>query len=131
MSFAPGITSPSEWTQPEPSAEELDQAMAAWYTLRSQMSAYWVNHDVIICPVNAFPAGSNGMWDDPEMEGAYSYTQAYNLTGWPAAVMRGGTSPEGLPIAVQVVAAPGREDLVLAVLLHLEEALGGFRPPPI
>ena len=131
VSFAPGITSPSEWAQPEPSAEELDQAMAAWYTLRSQMSAYWVNHDVIICPANAFPAGSHGMWDDPEMEGAYSYTQTYNLTGWPAGVVRGGISPEGLPIAVQVVAAPGREDLVLAVLIHLEEVLGGFRPPPI
>ena len=131
VSFDPEITSPSEWTQPEPSAEELDQAMVAWYDLRSQMSAYWVDHDVIICPANAYPAGPHGMWDDPEMEAAYSYTQTYNITAWPAAVVRGGTSPEGLPIAVQVIAASGREDLALAVLAHLEETLGGFRSPPI
>jgi amidase len=37
--------------------------------------------------------------------------------------VRGGTSREGLPIAVQVAAAPWREDIVLAVAAHLEAAL--------
>ena len=34
----------------------------------------------------------------------FRHTGAYNLTGWPVAVVRGGTSSEGLPIGVQVVA---------------------------
>ena len=34
-------------------------------------------------------------------------TMAFNLTGWPVVVVRCGTSAEGLPIGVQVVAPPG------------------------
>ena len=51
---------------------------------------------------------------------AFGYTLAHNLTGWPAAVVRAGTSPEGLPIGVQVVAPPWREDVALAVAGALE-----------
>jgi amidase len=58
-----------------------------------------------------------------------SYTIAYNLTGWPGAVVRAGTSPEGLPIGVQIVARPWREDLALAVARSIETALGGWQPP--
>ena len=54
---------------------------------------------------------------------------SYNLTGWPAAVVRGGTSPEGLPIGVQIVARPWREDIALAVARHIETKLGGFSIP--
>ena len=52
---------------------------------------------------------------------------AYNFTGWPGAVVRCGTSPEGLPINVQVVAQPWREDVVLAVAKQLEEVFGGWK----
>jgi amidase len=50
----------------------------------------------------------------------FSYTMTYNLTGWPAAVVRFGTSSEGLPIGVQIAAHPCREDIALAVALHLD-----------
>jgi len=46
-------------------------------------------------------------------------------------VVRGGTSSEGLPIGVQVVARPWREDVALAVAQVLEEALGGWQRPPL
>ena len=49
----------------------------------------------------------------------------YNVTGWPGGVVRGGTSPEGLPIGVQIIGQPGREDVVLAVAEFLEQELGG------
>jgi Asp-tRNA(Asn)/Glu-tRNA(Gln) amidotransferase A subunit family amidase len=52
-------------------------------------------------------------------------------SGWPGAVVRGGTSPEGLPIGVQVVARPWREDVALAVVRHLEATLGGWQPPEL
>jgi amidase len=53
----------------------------------------------------------------------------YNLTGWPSVVVRGGTSPEGLPIGVQVVARPWREDVALALAARIEQATGGFERP--
>ena len=52
---------------------------------------------------------------------------AFNMTGWPAAVVRCGESVEGLPIGVQIAAGPWREDIVLAVARRLEELLGGGR----
>jgi amidase len=60
-----------------------------------------------------------------------SYTTPYSLTGWPAATVRCGTSPEGLPIGVQLVARPWRDDIALAAAQELERALGGWRPPNI
>ena len=59
------------------------------------------------------------------------YSEVHNLTGWPAAVVRGGTSPEGLPIGVQLIAAPWREDVALAAAGVVEAALGGWQPPPL
>ena len=61
----------------------------------------------------------------------FTYTFSYNMTGWPGAVVRCGTSPEGLPIGVQVLAAPAREDQALAVAKGLEGEVGGFEPPEI
>lgn len=53
------------------------------------------------------------------------------MTGWPAVVVRGGTSSNGLPIGVQIVARPWREDVALAVAGYLEKMLGGFKPPQL
>jgi amidase len=57
----------------------------------------------------------------------FSHTMAYNVAGWPAAVVRCGTSDGGLPIAVQIVAAPWREDIALAVAARLEREFGGWK----
>jgi amidase len=54
---------------------------------------------------------------------------AYNVAGWPAAVVRCGVGPSGLPIGVQIVAAPWREDIALAVALRLESEFGGWKAP--
>jgi amidase len=53
---------------------------------------------------------------------------AFNVAGWPGAVVRCGESGTGLPIAVQVAAAPWREDIALRVALWLEGAFGGWKP---
>ena len=122
---------------PAMSAEELDQALASMYELRSGMLSYFMDHDVILCPVNANPAmphGSlvaSGSDANESVIPNYSYTITYNVTGWPGGVVRGGTSPEGLPIGVQIVGQPGREDVVLAVAAFLERELGGWQPPAL
>jgi amidase len=45
-------------------------------------------------------------------------------------VVRCGTSPEGLPIGLQIVARHWRDDVALAAAAALEAELGGWRPPP-
>lgn len=96
---------------------------------RAEMSAFFQNYDVIVCPAYTQPALPHGASTLDENFRGFSHTMAHNLTGWPAAVVRCGASPEGLPIAVQVVAHPFREDLALAVALRLEETLGGWKEP--
>ena len=56
-------------------------------------------------------------------------TGYYNLTGWPGVVIRAGTSPEGLPVGVQILARPFAENQALAVAAWLEEKLGSFEAP--
>lgn len=87
------------------------------------------NADVIICPVAACPAVHHGETADYDQASLLSYSVIYSLTGWPCVVVRAGTSPEGLPIGVQVVARPWREDVALAVAQEIESALGGWKQP--
>jgi amidase len=116
---------------PPLSAEELDSLVDRWYSFRSRMSRFLLDYDAILCPVNAEPAMLHGSVESAESFPAFSYTMTYNLTGWPGAVVRCGSSPEGLPIGAQVVARPAREDVALALVKRLESALGGYVPPEI
>jgi amidase len=61
----------------------------------------------------------------------FSYTMTYNMTGWPGAVVRAGTSAEELPLGAQLVARPWREDVALASALEVERALGGWQRPTL
>ena len=102
--------------------EDLDQ-------YRSDMLRFMRGYDVIISPVTSQPAQPHGEYS--KEDGYAIYTHPYNLTGWPATVVRCGTSSEGLPIGVQVVSRPWREDVSLSVAAFLESALGGWQKPPI
>jgi amidase len=59
-----------------------------------------------------------------------AFCRAISLAGVPAIVVPCGRSREGLPLAVQVIAPPLREDLALDVAAYLEAAFGGFVRPP-
>lgn len=89
---------------------------------RRRLLALIADHDAIVCPVNVGPAPRHGAFE----RATAAYTQVFNLTGWPSTVVRAGTSAEGLPIGVQVVAHPWREDVSLALAGCLERALGPF-----
>ena len=104
--------------------EELDK-------FRSEMLSFMKDYDLILCPVSAYPALPHGATIGHDKYGDFSHTSAYNLTGWPGAVVRAGTSPEGLPIGVQVVARPWRDDVALAVIKFIESAFGGWQKPPL
>jgi amidase len=92
---------------------------------RSQMLALLAELDAIVCPVTTAPAPAHQTFDRTTA----AYAQAFNLTGWPSTVVRAGTSDEGLPIGVQVVAHPWREDVSLAVAAEIEKALAPFQAP--
>ena len=98
---------------------------------RSAMLGFMESYDVIICPASPFVALPHGDSMLDENRSGIGYMATYNITGWPSTVVRGGTSPEGLPIGVQVVARPWREDVSLAVAQYLEGVLGGWQNPPI
>ena len=110
---------------------EFTEALEEVDAFRSAMLGFMEDYDVILCPAAAFPAPEHRGVHEEETTPLASYTNTYNLTGWPGAVVRGGSSPEGLPIGVQVVARPWREDVALAVARKLEQALGGWQPPPL
>lgn len=61
----------------------------------------------------------------------FTYMGAYNVTGWPVVVVRAGISDTGLPIGVQVIARPWRDDVALAIAQHIETTFGGWQPPSL
>jgi amidase len=107
-------------------SEEVEQHLFTWNRFRRALIGFMAHYDVILTPATERPATPHGT-----DAGRIPYTLPYSLTGWPCVVVRGGTSPEGLPIGVQVVAQPWREDVALAVAQKLERGLGGWQPPTL
>jgi amidase len=87
---------------------------------RNAMYEFGNRFDAIVSPVASRPAVAHGSSIDDDVFRGFSYTMTHNLTGWPAAVVRCGTSKGGLPIGVQIAANPWREDIVLAIARLLE-----------
>lgn len=54
----------------------------------------------------------------------------FNLAGVPVTEVPMGFDAHGLPVGVQVAAAPGADQVSIAVALALESRFGGWRPPP-
>lgn len=102
---------------------------AEWDRYRAEMAEFLLRYDAIVCPVYREPALPHGTSIQDANFRAFGHTMAYNLAGLPAAVVRCGESAEGLPIAVQVVARPWREDVALALAARLEREFGGWKPP--
>ncbi len=102
--------------------EDLDQ-------VRGQLRRLMTPVDLIVCPVMAMPAVKLGGSNAPGY--GDTYNEPHNITGWPVTVVRVGTSPEGLPIGVQLVAPAWREDISLAAARVVERALGGWKPSPL
>ena len=111
------------------SGKQAGEILREWQQYRAAMMAWMSRYDALICPVYAKASLPSGFDFDEETLRGFSYTYAYNYTGWPAAVVRGGTSADGMPIGVQVVSHPWCEDICLAVAKYLETALGGWQKP--
>ncbi len=103
--------------------EEIDAA-------RSAALGFFADHDAILCPVSFALARPHRASHADSFE-QWGYMQIYNLLGWPGVSVRAGSSAEGLPVGVQIVAPPWREDIALALAQRIEKLRGGFSEPPI
>ena len=52
------------------------------------------------------------------------------LCDLPVTVIPVGLTPEGMPVAVQIIGRPGSDAATLAIASALEAVAGGFQPPP-
>ena len=119
---------------PPLTAVELLDAWAELDLLRSktleEMSAY----PVLLCPVASIPAFRHGerAWiiegQAVDYLDAVRHTQWFNALATPAAVVPVGSSPEGLPIGVQIVARPFQDETALGIAAVVEAAFG-YHPP--
>jgi amidase len=115
----------------KPSLNDFAKIMTNWRMFQSRMLYFMRDYDVILCPASPCPAPMREATEEDQYIAVLSHAMPYGLTGWPAVVARAGSTPEGLPIGVQIVASPWREDVALAVARRLEEAFGGFQPSAI
>jgi amidase len=113
------------WRSDQLTGEEIGRLMRDWDGFRTTMLGFVERYDLILCPVADEPAVPQGV------DGNVSYCLPSSLTGYPSAVVRAGTSPEGLPIGVQLVARSWREDIALAAARQIETTLGGWSPTPL
>jgi amidase len=102
--------------------------------IKSEQLAWFEQYDLIVCPANAKPPQKvPSEFVRPPGSSNGSYTSQYNTTGWPAGVVRAGTSTEeaGLPLGIQLVGQPWRDDVVLAAMAYVERQSGGWQMPNI
>jgi len=109
------------------SSMELILLIERWDNYRQKLLTSLSNYDLILTPVNAFHTMPHGSSFENIL--GFSYTMAFNLSGWPAGVVRASQSNEKTPIGIQVAAKPWREDIVLAALHKIEQTIGGWQAP--
>ncbi len=112
------------------SAAAAVAAFARWDQYRNAILGFMAGYDALLSPFSPWPALPHGTSFDADKPPGFAYSMMHNLTGYPSAAVRAGSSPEGLPIAVQIAARPWREDVALALAGAVEAELGGFKPPP-
>jgi amidase len=112
------------------SAPDYLGALERLHRFSLDVIGWWDDHDLLITPTLATPPPPNGFLvegDDRQRRNRLNvtmpFTAQFNVTGQPAISVPLHWTAEGLPIGVQLVAAPGREDVLLRVAAQLEGAV--------
>ena len=95
-----------------------------------------VGHDLLLTPVIATPPPEIGYLSGPEggmrVVELLQFTAQFNVTGQPAISLPLYWTADGLPVGVQLVAAYGREDVLVRIAAQLEAAQPwASRRPPV
>jgi amidase len=122
------------------SGTDYAAAVGAGSALARQFGRWWLDHDLLVTPtLGQLPPLIGEL--EPPAEDPFAtqertgqlvpFTTHFNVTGQPAISLPLHVSAAGLPVGVQIVAAYGREDLLIQVAAQLEEAApwAGRRPP--
>jgi Asp-tRNA(Asn)/Glu-tRNA(Gln) amidotransferase A subunit family amidase len=116
---------------PVPSVEAFFQTQRRLFAYRSAVRRAIAAYDLVLSPVVAGPAPPHGTppaglpAQDYLRYEAFEFCHVNAVAGVPAAVVPVAVE-DGMPVGVQIAAAPYREDLALAGAFALEEAFGGF-----
>jgi aspartyl-tRNA(Asn)/glutamyl-tRNA(Gln) amidotransferase subunit A len=106
------------------SRAEFQAAMVARDAMAVVMAKFHEDYDLLLCPVMPCqPWESGRATPAPFAEDDWAwcpFAYPFNMTRQPAASVPMGRDARGLPLAVQLVAASGRDDLVLRGSLVLE-----------
>ena len=100
------------------SGDDVGRHLFEWERLRRTFIAWIEGYDLVACPVAGDVAPLHGALD----EWTYLWTLPWSLVGYPVAVARCGTSAGGMPIGVQLIARPWRDDVAIAAAMAVEEA---------
>jgi amidase len=108
---------------------EVVVALQALERAAHRLGTFFDEHDLLLTATVAQPTPPLGLLDVTDLEamtsnaGKYSaMTGAFNVTGQPAISLPLRRDHDGMPLGVQLVAAFGREDLLLCVGAQLERA---------
>jgi len=100
--------------------------LGAW---ARRMAEWWTGYDLLVTPTLGAPPPELGWFtaagteqEGPRIASFIPYTAQFNMTGQPAVSLPLHWTPGGLPVGVQLVAAYGREDLLIRVASQLEQA---------
>jgi amidase len=125
---------PATWTMAQLGSDlsgvDVLQAQGAMHTFRRGMAEWWEDGwDLLLTPTTMQPAPRIGELtstsEEPLRNAIRSipyaaYTSMFNVTGQPAISLPLHHTAGGLPIGIQLVAAYGREDLLIEVAAQLE-----------
>jgi amidase len=115
-------------SEPVRLVDYLEAGERLWAFAR-RIARTWREDEILVTPtLTRLPAevgalrSRAGVTDDATRFSALVRT--WNVTGQPAISLPLHTTPEGIPVGVQLVGPPGRDDLVIAVAAQLEASRG-------
>lgn len=100
------------------------QALRARRMLRDAMLPLFAENHVLVMPTTPAPA-PEGL----ESTGNASLLTPWSLLGFPAATVPCGLADNGLPLGLQIVGPPGRDDIVINAAIAAERVLGRLDLP--
>jgi amidase len=139
VSIGPDDVEPRNWLLAERGrqveATGYVASLEALHTYRRRIAAWWeTDIDLLLTPTIPEPPPEIGRlpWRPKlaEVADLGQFASPFNVTGQPAISLPTHQSADGLPVGVQLVAAYGREDLLLGVAAQLEQVAPWDRRHP-
>ncbi|MBF0105450.1 MAG: amidase [Deltaproteobacteria bacterium] len=114
---------PKKFTKRTQKFAEMGQA------LRLELLSLMGDNGVILYPSYPSPAPRHNKPFFPPFN--WVYTAIFNVMQFPVTQVPLGLNKDGLPLGVQIVGAPHKDHVTMAVAMALEKIFGGWVPPTI